>query len=525
MNEARSGFNLIDDSWIPIDGHDLSIRDALTRAHEMPPWFDSSQPQASVAIVRLLAAIAYRVTGLDAAAGDPDRFDEAISETLSVGRFTARDVNDYLDRWRDRFWLIPPDGSNARPFMQDPELDEAQRGVPPRGIGSSKLAPDNAPSYRWDNQIVGHLTPAEAARYLLAFMWYGPGGFPDGTHPRHAPGAKWQVSPLRGSASIHPCGDNFFATLLLHLVPADPGATTFASVGIPDWEMNTLLGADIPLSPGDGILAHLAGRWDKTALLVPAVDHLTIERVHLATGRRRGDVTERDPYVLHWERKDKNDSTLEIIPFKPRRGRAVWRDLESLRGSAASGAPTSIVRHIAASNELVSQVRQWALITHIHDNAKEVSWSLSRLPWLFLLDRAAGDRCLQFIQRAEDVATTLSRAIKQVADAAIRAQNSQKPLQEVGASQFWSSMEERFAAVLSGTADPERTAAIIVEDALDAFDAAISAVGSAMSAYRSGPEPLAVTIARARLGVGKPRRARTQTSNAGAVTPPGNTDT
>lgn len=524
MNEARSGFNLIDDPWIPIGGRDLSIRDALIRAHEIPPWFDSSQPQASAAIVRLLVAIAYRVTGLDMAASDPDRFDEALSEVLSAGRFADRDVNDYLDRWRDQFWLIP-DGSNARPFMQDPELDEAQRGVRPRGIGASKLTPDNAPSYRWDNQIVGHLTPAEAARYLLAFMWYGSGGFPDGTHPRHAPGVKWQVSPLRGSASIHPCGDNFFATLLLHLIPADRGATTFASVGIPDWEMDTPPGADAPLSPGDGILAHLAGRWDKTALLVPAADHLTIEGVHLATGRRRGDVTERDPYVLHRERKDKDKSTLEILPFKPRRGRAVWRDLESLRGSAASGAPTSIVRHIAASAEFVDQVRQWVLITHIHDNAKEVSWSLSRLPWLFLLDRVAGDRCLEFIQRAEDVAATLNRAIKQVADAAIRGQKAQKPLREVGESQFWSTMEDRFVAVLSGTADSERTAAGIVEDAWDAFDAATSAVGSAMSAHRSGPEPLAVTIARARLGVGKPRRAQTQTSNARAVTPSGNTDT
>lgn len=525
MNEARSGFNLIDDPWIPIGGGDLSIRNALIRAHEMPPWFDSTQPQASAAVVRLLVAIAYRVTGLDAAARDPDRFDEALSEVLCAGRFTDRNVNGYLDQWRDRFWLIPPDGSNARPFMQDPELDEALTGVPPRGIGASKLTPDNEPSYRWDNQIVGHLTPAEATRYLLAFMWYGPGGFPDGTHPRHAPGTKWQVSPLRGSASIHPCGDNFFATLLLHLVPADPGATTFSSIGIPDWEMDTPPGADTPLSPGDGILAHLAGRWGKTALLVPAADHLTIEGVHLATGRRRRDVTERDPYVLRWERKDKDKPTLEIIPFKPRRGRAVWRDLESLRGSTASGAPTSIVRHIAASAEFVDQMRQWVLVTHIHDNAKEVSWSLSRLPWLFLLDRAAGDRCLEFIQRAEDVAATLNRAIKQVADAAIRSQNSQKPLQEVGESQFWSSMEDRFAAVLSGTVDSERTAAGIVEDARGAFDAATSAVGSAMSAHRFGLEPLVVTIARARLGVGKPRRARTQTSNAGAVTPPGNTDT
>ncbi|MYJ10924.1 MAG: type I-E CRISPR-associated protein Cse1/CasA, partial [Gemmatimonadetes bacterium] len=63
MSDSR-GFNLVDDAWIPIGGREVSLSDALTEAHELPGWPDG-EPGFAAVLLRLMAIITYRVTGLD----------------------------------------------------------------------------------------------------------------------------------------------------------------------------------------------------------------------------------------------------------------------------------------------------------------------------------------------------------------------------------------------------------------------------------------------------------------------------
>ena len=114
-----SRFNLIDEKWIPVrfpDGSraELGIRDALLRAKEIAAIEDAS-PLVVASLHRLLLAILYR------AWEGPTDVDQA--KVLFRAGLPSDKITQYLDKWRNRFWL----SDEQYPFYQVPSYEPKEK--------------------------------------------------------------------------------------------------------------------------------------------------------------------------------------------------------------------------------------------------------------------------------------------------------------------------------------------------------------------------------------------------------------
>src|SRR5712692_7117527 len=111
-------FNLVDQPWIPCllpderKPQDLSLRDTLTRAHEVREVLASS-PLVTMALHRLLLAVLHRNFG-------PRDFN-VWKSLWAGGRWDGKVVTEYFAQWHSRFYLF----NNGRPFYQAPRLQKA----------------------------------------------------------------------------------------------------------------------------------------------------------------------------------------------------------------------------------------------------------------------------------------------------------------------------------------------------------------------------------------------------------------
>lgn len=115
-------YNLLDEPWIPvrlIDGTvtDVGLLELLRRTTDIVDVVCELQTQ-NIAIQRLVLAAAYRV----AVPADEDEWIDLFNEGLPVDM-----VIDYLERWRDRFYLF----GGRYPFMQVADLRTEKDEVKP----------------------------------------------------------------------------------------------------------------------------------------------------------------------------------------------------------------------------------------------------------------------------------------------------------------------------------------------------------------------------------------------------------
>ena len=526
-NRNGDGFNLIADRWLPFGRDDISIREAMSKAHELPSWPVLNTPQVNSAIIRLLTVLAYRIAGIDDKtaedAGELEETLERLSGSGSFDDFRNGSVGDYLDQWKDRFWLLPPADTAHRPFLQDPALvatmDEKDIG----GIVASRLVPDASPSYVWGQQQVGPITPAEAARQLLAFMFYGPGGGGP-KHPLHQ-GKKingkervWQAGRLRGKVSIHPRGRNLYETLLLHLVPLETTGGQFIKLGLPDWELDEPpdLGTDLP--PPTSLLEQLFGRWDKTALLILSPDGGSIVDAKLATGRRRevSDDAENDPYTLRCYTKSKEgDQVVDYL--EPDFKRDIWRDVPNLRAKERQS-PTPVV---SSRLYLPGEVCEWVTVTHCpkRGQAKDVAWWQSSMPAVSLLDDDAYIRCCNFVAEADEICKSLLSQTAKTCKAAISSNaKDAKPYKDAAESNYWSTLEPQFADAVEHGHKRD----ILVSAARAAFDKAMEPLNGRFWERSRGQHqqaPVASVLAKNRQQIGTAKNQTPSSSREPTVTP------
>jgi len=109
---------------------------------------------------------------MDGELGGRRRFAQRQAELLSSGRFDVTSVEDYIDRYRDRFWLTgPPAG--LPPFAQDPTL--AALEMQPVAKLVATWASGNNPALG-PHSPVAEIDNASAARWLLIAHGYSAGG-------------------------------------------------------------------------------------------------------------------------------------------------------------------------------------------------------------------------------------------------------------------------------------------------------------------------------------------------------------
>ena len=119
-------FNLLTEPWVRVRRPDntvqeVSLTDALLHAQDYVD-LAGEMPTQDAAMLRLLLAVLFTVFSRVNVEGEPEPFeeeDDALArwgDLWQLGHFPEQPLRDYLEQWKDRFWLFHP----THPFWQVP---------------------------------------------------------------------------------------------------------------------------------------------------------------------------------------------------------------------------------------------------------------------------------------------------------------------------------------------------------------------------------------------------------------------
>lgn len=316
----RPSFNLSRDPWIACETADgarveLGLEEVLLRAHELASVADES-PLATAMIYRLLLAILHRVV----------KGPKSLSEWGQLWRSPAIEpalIRQYFDRWRHRFDLFDA----TRPFLQVPNLKDVlarERGgkntevLPARRLALERSFHSGATHLFEHGEDLTGISPAQAARAMLGFQGFGPGGriFNDSGYPKQC--------PLRAGAVVIARGATVRHTLMLNLLVPSPGMPPETPDDAPAWEQEQP--AERATRAVRGWLDALTWQARRVELL-PEVDNgkVVIRQVITAAAEEpEGDWIEP---MFAWVVRDPKRGR-EAIRIDP--DRHLWRDATAL---------------------------------------------------------------------------------------------------------------------------------------------------------------------------------------------------
>ena len=380
-------FDLVSAPWIPgvpLAGgptRDYGLLECLVHAHALRELADPS-PLVTVALHRLLLAILHRNFG--------PRDEDSWAALRDAGRFDATILDAYFARWRHRFDLFHP----TRPFYQVAEL-EAESAKPIAKL-THHLASEGNSALLFDHATTATLTPAEAARCLLAYQSYSVGGMVSlrkGEPPSEFKSA--DAAPLVKGAVALFRGQSLFETLLLNLEAYDPGHgrpyEPYGSSGdLPSWERDSAPTAGDAWPAGH---LELLTWQSRRARLYPALlpgDTVAVVSACLMKGRQFPD-----GYKLQRHQHERMQAFRGVrkppagqppwseIGFRP--DRALWRDSLALVQSAADTrtrpATSEWIGGLVGAGHLPrGRVIPVDLLGLTTDQAKVLMWRHERLP-------------------------------------------------------------------------------------------------------------------------------------------------
>ncbi|WP_434212667.1 type I-E CRISPR-associated protein Cse1/CasA [[Pseudomonas] boreopolis] len=356
-------FNLLDKPWLPVrfaDGHieELGLLGAFRRSDQIVALAETAPPNL-VAQYRLLLAILHRALTRAFPEGWKDK-DRArwYREGLPVEA-----VADYLEHWRERFWLFHPEC----PFMQVAaldECDETQSLYPPSTLSLEQFYGTgmfNQEVFRNDAWW-----PRDVIKSMMGYFQFVPGGF--------FPGKKLKVSEKAGAltdtAAILPLGASLAQTLTLCLHGWRGGDD------LPAWERARLTVSELR---GDPVLATGPNdrytRQSRAVLLLREPDG-SIRWLRFAAGFALGeDANAPDPMASF--RVSADGTKLVRLSFG--KGRALWRDLPVLVPNPSRAShPAAVISHaleLHAQLNPFESVHQPLLVAGLaSDQAKLLRW-------------------------------------------------------------------------------------------------------------------------------------------------------
>lgn len=214
-------FNLLDEPWIRVMTRErkideLSLPEALIESHKYVDFAGELEPQ-NVAVLRLCLAVLHTVFSRYDVDGKLEKLTSAAmarkrwKKLWKLGHFPETVIRQYLEQYRERFWLFHPD----KPFYQ---VNEAKKGTEYTAAKLNGEISESGNKIRMfairSGEAKSQLTYAEAARWLLFIN-----GFDDtSAKPRQkglpSPGAGW----IGRLGIVEAVGHNLFETLMLNLV-------------------------------------------------------------------------------------------------------------------------------------------------------------------------------------------------------------------------------------------------------------------------------------------------------------------
>lgn len=399
-------YDLTTEPWIPvtmIDGSRgfMGFREVLERAHEVYE-LDLYDPLTEAGMLRVLAALAYRITDTDI---DQDarlsiwkeqRYD-LFGDVLNGRGFNSGRINDYFDTWRHRFDLF----DEERPWMQDARLRGSDKTFNQDSLVES-ITDDNETangldllnySRPFNGPIRANFSPGEAALLLTSIRLYGQAKSASShryfkTNGRQAmfrktskkPGenqiignpyviSSHPVGPFRGTASHFPRFGNLCLDLIATFMHSSAWDVEYrVDDDLAPWETNT--GSDRELggftvNRNCGFVSELTASNTTDTILLYSADYATVigsktggakpktTYADPVTNKSTGEITEytdsaymryleksrpRDPFIAVVNMPKKDSNELNLVVHRSDSSASSWRNIGKSLGDFTANA-------------------------------------------------------------------------------------------------------------------------------------------------------------------------------------------
>ena len=323
-------FNLLTEPWVRVRRPDntvqeVSLTDALLHAQDYVD-LAGEMPTQDAAMLRLLLAVLFTVFSCVNVEGEPEPFEEEDDALARWGdlwqleHFPEQPLRDYLEQWKDRFWLFHP----THPFWQVPgaEIGTACSAAMLNGeMIESKNKLRLFPLYA--GQSKERLSYPQAARWLLSVN-----GFDDTSlKPKEKNLPSISVGWLGSLGYIQALGNNLYETLMLNLTLLKDGRE-YWSENRPCWELETPRSAERTKIPCPDDPAQLLTLQSRRLLL-----HRTEGMVdgYFALG---GDFFSKEnafaEQMTVWRNAAKKNEPAVFVPCRHDPARQFWREFPAV---------------------------------------------------------------------------------------------------------------------------------------------------------------------------------------------------
>jgi CRISPR system Cascade subunit CasA len=430
-----SRFNLIDEKWIPVrfpagKRDELSIRATLLRSSEIEAIEDPS-PLVVAAMHRFLLAVLYR------ALEGPTDIEQAkafFKEGLPRGK-----IIDYLEKWRDRFWLF----DEKYPFGQNPNvprdaIEPWTKLTAEYNATSNKVLFDHT-----DTKTPGTRAPKECARWLLSTLTFSIAG-----------GRGYYPSPSPNAMMCIPLGHNLRETLCYSLVPYPNRDVMKKDTALWEREPKALpLGIPKRLAVGYADLYT----WQSRMIRLEELPSGGVTMMRFIAGEGFENPSNNpdpmQPYTA--------DKARGKLPVRFREDRGTWRDFDSLLPDSSDLAPLTLQHALRLAGNKVDERPQSILVLGLKYEPPNANLDFWRMELFALPEALVGDRFIrteirQLLMDAEEAQEALWKACRVFArDLLSRGERNpdskdikgfikQMPVN----SWYWSSLESRFYEIL-----------------------------------------------------------------------------
>jgi CRISPR system Cascade subunit CasA len=332
----NAAFNLIDEPWIKVraltgEVREVSLSDLFDTAPNLR-GLAGEVPTQDVAILRLLEAVILGAVRLDTPR-HRDESQDLWAQWWRAGRF-PEEVVKYLDRYRDRFYLV----HGETPFLQVAGLHTASGSA----SGLVKLIADVPDGHQYFTTRAGaeleSLSFAEAARWLVHCHAFDPAGIKTGavgdSRVKGGKGYSMGYPAWAGNLGIVIAeGENLFQTLMFNW----PVALVGDANDLPVWERQPLKACvaedhPVPLGPADLMT------WPSRRVLLHESEGRVVD-VQISNGDRLGPQNQLvNESMAAWRKsaaQSKSAGTDVYMPVLHLPERRMWQGLAGLLMSAA----------------------------------------------------------------------------------------------------------------------------------------------------------------------------------------------
>ena len=325
-------FDLLTEPWIRVRLKDNTVREvSLTEALvSAQDYVDlaGEMPTQDAAVLRLLLAVLFTVFSRMNVEGEPEPLEkrgQALrrwSELWQLGHFPAEPIRDYLEQWKDRFWLFHP----THPFWQVPTLCNGIAFDGKKLNGERAESGNKTPLFQNVSKTECEvLSYAQAARWLIYQNGYDErGGRPKaGNKPRHGVGWLGQI----GFVAVK--GKNLYETLLRNMAfPTEQDALREEQQ--PCWEREQVRAEQsvkVVMPKNQAELLTLQSRRIllKRSETVPGVVGYEV----LGGDYWESENTFGEQMTL-WSRTSKENEKMTYEPQQHEAGKQLWRELPSM---------------------------------------------------------------------------------------------------------------------------------------------------------------------------------------------------